>query len=272
MVSRPTNLFACLLVAAAAAAPTSPAAAAGVRARAPIGRSVTLAVYPDPGVAAEPALVAGRVIAPGAADATVTLWQRAAAAARATPLAQVSADAGGAFVFTRAAAPLDQTASLYATALGLRSRSLREQVLASVTLGSATGIVSGASPVALSGRVQPGGHAGEPVLVQQSGPSGWQTIARTTVAADGSFSASPMFGGGRAVTLRAVFPGDARNLEGASDPLDLLVESAQSHRLSLVASANPLTLGQTVTLSGTLGGARSARRARDPARGARSGR
>src|SRR5271167_2925909 len=118
-MSRPTAMFACLLAAAAAAAPMSAAAVAAVRGRAPIARGVTLAVYPNPGVAGEPALVAGRVISAGAADATVTLWQRPAGAARATPLAQVSADANGAFVFTRAGAPLDQTASLYATALGL---------------------------------------------------------------------------------------------------------------------------------------------------------
>lgn len=250
-------MFACLLAAAAAAAPMSASAVAAVRGRAPTARVVTLAVYPNPGVAGEPALVAGRVVSAGAADVTVTLWQRPAGAARATPLAEVSADANGAFVFTRAAAPLDQTASLYATALGLRSRSVREQVLAAVTLGTPTGIVTGASPVALSGRVLPGGHTGEPVLVQQSGVSGWQTIARATIASDGSFSASPTFGGGRTVTLRAVFPGDARNLAAASDPLDLLVEPAQGRAVPLVASANPLTLGQAVTLSGTLGGAGS---------------
>lgn len=250
----PIGLIICLLAGAAGANATIAPAAAGLRLRAPLGRGVTLAVYPSPALAGEPALVAGRVSGPGAPDATVTLWQRPPGAARATVLAQVSAEATGAFVFTRADAPLDQTETLYATAAGLRSHPVHESVAAAVTLAAQSAIVTSGTPVALSGRVTPVAHAGEPVLVQQRLPGGWQTVGRATIAGDGSFGASPTFIGTHAVALRALFAGDAHNLAGVSDPVDLLVQAAPGGRLSLLASSNPLTLGQTVTLSGTLAG------------------
>ncbi len=256
---RPILITTCLLVCAAGTGATTAAAAASGHGRVLPARTITLAVYPNPGVAGEPALVAGRVFASGAADVEVTLWMHPPGAARATPLAQVSADANGAFVFTRASAPLDETASLYATALGLRSRSVREQVAASVTVSAPDATVTSGSPVTLTGRVLPTGHAGEPVLVQQRTASGWQTIARAVVRADGSFGATPTFSGAGAVALRASFGGDAHNLAGVSDPLELLAEPATSGELSLAASSEALTLGQPVTLSGVLaGGAPSA--------------
>ncbi len=253
---RVTSTIACFLVAGAGAVTLTAPALAGVAATsAPAVRAVALSVYPNPALAEEPALVTGRVTGPGAANATVILWQRPAGVARATQLAQVSADGNGAFVFTRADAPLDETTTLYATALGQRSRSVREQVAASVTLSVPSPIVSSGSAVSLTGQVLPGGHAGEPLLLQQRLATGWATIDRVTLASGGGFSASPAFSGVRTVTVRAVFGGDARNLGNTSDPLDLLVESAQQHGLSLVASTNPLILGQSVTLSGTLAAA-----------------
>ncbi len=247
-------LTACLLAGGVASGATVASAAPSGRGRAPATRTITLAAYPNPGVAGEPALVAGRVFAAGAVDVEVTLWMRPPGAARATLLAQVSADANGAFVFTRASAPLDESASLYATALGLRSRPVREQVAASVMLGAPDATVTSGSAVALTGRVLPTGHAGEPVLVQQRSPSGWQTIARAVVGADGGFVAASTFSGAHAVALRAFFGGDAHNLPGVSDPLELLAEPATNGQLSLAASSEALTLGQPVTLSGALAG------------------
>jgi hypothetical protein len=194
------------------------------------------------------------VLGPGAANAAVTLWQRPAGASRTTELAQINADSSGAFVFTRAEAALDQSATVYATALGRRSPLLHQQVAAAVTLTAASPIVSSGAAVQLSGHVLPIGHAGEPVLLQQRAAGGWATIARTTIASDGSFGFTPTFRGVRAVTVRAQFGGDARNLVAASDPLDLLVQAPQSARLSLAASVNPVVLGQSLALSGTLTG------------------
>jgi len=252
------GLTTCLLSLAAVASATAPQALAGPSlSHAPVSPGVVLASYPNPGVAGEPALLAGRVVGVGAGDAPVTLFARVAGAARPTQLAQINADSSGAFVFTRAEAAVDQTATLYAAALGQRSHALRQQVAAAITLSTPSPVVLSGSQVALTGQVLPVGHAGEPVLLQQASASGWTTIARTTVAADGSFAVAPVLRGVHAVTLRALFAGDARNLPGASDPLDLLVQSAEGVGLSLAPSVNPVVLGQPVALSGTLAGSGS---------------
>ena len=248
----------CVVALAVAAAGTAaPALARGGLAHAPVSAGIALVSYPDPAVAGEPALLAGRVTGPGAANATVTLWQRPAAGGRLTQVAQINADSGGAFVFTRAEVAVDQSATLYATAAGRRSPAVHQQVAASVTLTAASPVVLSGSAVPLAGHVVPASHAGESVLLQQRSPLGWTAIGRATVASDGSFAVAPTFRGVRAVTVRALFSGDPRNLAGASDPLDLLVQSPQAAGLSLASSVNPVILGQSLTLSGTVAGAGS---------------
>jgi len=248
---RATLLPACLLAAAFLVAGGAVSDAAGARAPASHAASISLTATPNPSVASEPTLLAGRVTGSGAGDATVTLWRRGTGG-HASMLAQVSADGNGSFVFTRTDAPLDANATIYASALGVRSRAVTEQVTAAVTLSAqTTGATSGVA-VPLSGTVSPTGHAGETVLIQERGSTSWTTIAHATITPTGTFAVTQSFTGARAVVLRAVFNGDARNLAAHSDPLDLVVNAAQKAGLSLVASTDPILAGSSVTLSGTL--------------------
>ena len=248
---RATLIAACLLAGALPAAGAAVAAAGAAGAPSSRTASVTLAATPNPSVASEPTLLTGRVTGPGAGDATVTLWRRGSTA-HATMLAQVNADGAGAFVFTRTDAPLDTNETVYASALGARSRSVTEQVAAAVTLSAQTTAAMSGVPVALSGTVDPTGHTGEAVLVQERDSGAWKTIGRASITAAGTFALSATFTGASIVVLRAELAADSRNEAAHSDPLDLVVSAPQRAGLSLVASSDPIVAGTPVTLSGTL--------------------
>jgi hypothetical protein len=78
---------------------------------------------------------------------------------------------------------------------------------------SATTAVPGAV-VTLSGAVAPS-HAGERVLSEQLGAGGWRTIAKPRFDRYSALAVSYRFAHGGLLRLRAVLPGDERNI--ASD-------------------------------------------------------
>lgn len=244
-------IAACLLSGAVPAAGAAAGTAAGAGSPSGHTASVTLAATPNPSVASEPTLLTGRVSGSGAGDATVTLWRRTSSG-RATMLAQVNADAAGAFVFTRTDAALDTDATVYASALGARSRPVSQQVAAAVTLSAGATAATSGTPDALSGTVFPTGHTGEAVLISQHSSGTWKVVAKASITAAGTFTASPTFTGSETVVLRASFAGDARNQAAHSDLVDLVVAASQRAGLSLVASSDPILAGASVTLSGTL--------------------
>ena len=80
----------------------------------------------------------------------------------------------------------------------------------------------------------------------------WTTLASTYTDASSNFDLSHSWALPGDYTLRAVFPGDARNLEGDSDSITVAVQQKQ-HALFTINSSDPIiTAGQSVTISGTL--------------------
>ena len=162
----------------------------------------------------------------------------------------------------------------FVTVAGRSSRIVHEKVFALVTLAgpSDTSVLTG-TPATFSGSVSPN-HAGEPILLQRQRASGgddWHTIDRARIHADGSFTIVHRFRVPGDANIRAVFPGDRRNLRSPSSVLSLQIEQTQHPNLTVLASANPLDEGQSVTLTGSVAGVTSPQPVTLFARTARTG-
>jgi sugar lactone lactonase YvrE len=83
--------------------------------------------------------------------------------------------------------------------------------------------------------------------------NGGATIATLSVAADGTFSFSNLSLGVGTYQLTAVYSGDAKNSTATSIAVTVVVQLTPT-ATSLSSSANPVTLGQSVTFTATVSG------------------
>jgi hypothetical protein len=123
-----------------------------------------------------------------------------------------------------------------------------------VSLSSSTTTATTGQLVLFSGQVTPG-HPFERILLQEQsslGGTGWATIAASFTGGGSSFVIPHRWARPGDYTLRAVFPGDPRNIAGASDTVTVVVEQRQKLGFTINSSAPIITDGQSVTLSGTL--------------------
>ncbi|HET9075157.1 MAG TPA: hypothetical protein VFN48_11300 [Solirubrobacteraceae bacterium] len=113
-------------------------------------------------------------------------------------------------------------------------RTVHERVAATtLTLSTSASIATTGTPVTFTGTVFPA-HRFQRVLIQaQESATGdvWRTVAVTRTQANSSFSVAHAFRDPGNLTLRALLPGDVRNIAGSSD---LGPATASSH-----ASASP---------------------------------
>ena len=156
-----------------------------------------------------------------------------------------------------------------------RSRTVHERVYALVTFNGPTDTnLTTGTPTTFTGSVSPR-HAGQRILLQRQNAVGpadrWHTIDRARIQADGSYTIVHRFRVPGDANLRALFPGDRRNLPSPSDALSYQISQRQNPQLTIAASANPIDAGQSVTISGQLRGATSPQPVTLHARTARSG-
>jgi phospholipase C len=196
-----------------AAAIPGPGAAAG-------SPGLTLHSRPNPSRIPQLIVLSGSVGGRSGAHARVTLWQRLAGAGRFRRVTSVTADGAGRFTITRSRRSVKTSRAWYVTAGGVRSRLVRQRVRASVSLHSSSKVANAGSLATLTGAVNPS-HAGQQVLLQQRSRSGWQTVARPQLDSRSRYSVHYRPAGGGQVSLRAVFPGDARSARSTSHALTL---------------------------------------------------
>ena len=139
----------------------------------------------------------------------------------------------------------------------VQSPTIDEKVSALVTLtadGNTTTTVNTAQPVRFFGHVAPY-HPFEPVLLQEQNSltgNGWTTIARTTTFGGSNFRFSHRWTVPGTYTLRAVFPGDPRNIAGDSQPVTVTVQQKQVPSFT-INSSNPIIQdGGSTTIAGVL--------------------
>jgi hypothetical protein len=181
--------------------------------------TLTIAAAPNPATAPADVVVSGRLLLSGA-DTKVILYQELPGQTSFHAVARTSTDASGRYKFLRSG--VETNREWFVTAKSGASEMLQLNVHARVTLSAPT-VQPGVLPiVTLIGHVTPN-HAAEPILLQQRELGRWHVIGQTTLSKGSSYVFHQGFTTRGTVALRAVFPGDARNIVSASPTLTLEV-------------------------------------------------
>jgi hypothetical protein len=143
---------------------------------------------------------------------------------------------------------------------GAQSGRRAVRVAAEVTLEGppeGTQILTGApNKVTFSGKVSPADAGAIVVLQRQNAVTGdeWHRIDRGVVAPDGTFTIVHTFVVPGDANIRVLVRSQGRNIPSPSNVLTYEISQAQNPALTIQASADPISFGQAVTISGTLKG------------------
>ncbi len=206
-----------------------------------------------------------------AAGQTVTVFANPAGGGTpASAIGTTTTDEHGNYAFTTPA--LQSNSQLYASADGAQSTRGTVKVSPKVTLtGPADGsqLFTGGGPlirahlrrhglsnkVVFSGTVSPE-DVGATVALQREGSTGaedWHRIGRSTrVGQGGTYSITHTFAVPGDANIRVVVRSHHLNAPAASEPLSYEISQAQNPDLTIESSADPISYGQPVTISGKL--------------------
>jgi hypothetical protein len=217
---------------------------------------VSIVAVPNPIDAGDPVVIVGHLSGPGNAHQPVNLFHRLPNQFRFSFVQSVQTDSHGNYLITRGPGVVDTNRAWFVRSLGARSRTVHEGVHALVTLNASTTQAKTNQPVLFTGHVTPN-HRGDRVFLQrQVGSNGddWKTIDSGRLGPGSNYAIVHRFRvpDEDGLTLRTVIRRDRRNLAGASKPVDLTVQQNQNPNFTLNASQDPISVGQSVTLSGTL--------------------
>jgi hypothetical protein len=253
--------------AAASAAPRHP----GVHARHAGGCRVRLNVAPRLITAGESVLAFGRMSCTGAneeANQTVTLYESSVSSPGYSVAGTTTTDAHGFYQIS--ASDLTTNSSFYVTAGSAQSAPQAVRVAAQVTLaGPPEGVVptnlrtGRHNRVTFTGTVSPADAGARVILQRQNAIRGneWHRIDYGVVGKEGivnsqgSFSITHTFVVAGDANIRVVVRSGGRNAPSSSNILTYEVVQAQNPQLTIESSANPISYGQSVTLSGAVAGA-----------------
>lgn len=249
--------------AAFVAAALTPLAVSGLAAApasaAPL-KHITINVAPNPIVTGDPVVIFGQLTGRNDANALIKLFHRVAGQARFTLVQTTHASPTGAYEFSRADGVVTTNRAWYVRANGVASRTVAERVQALVTLsGPADGsslLTGPAHPYTFSGTITPAKPGARVQLQRQesTGGGGWHTIQTGRAGAGGAYTIVHRFSVPGDASIRVLVAADGRNAQSSSSPLDYQIEQAQNAALTINAQTNPLPVGTTETLSGTLQG------------------
>jgi hypothetical protein len=219
--------------------------------------------------AGESTLIFGTLLCPGgtsAAGQTVTVFQSSAGTPGVGTVGTATTDAAGNYQLTSPA--LFTNSAFYDTAGGVQSESKNVKVSPKVSLsGPPDGaqLFTAAGPflhsghrharntVTFSGTVSPV-DTGATVVLQRENAIGneeWHRIGRGQVGPGGVYSISHTFAAAGDANIRVVVRALGLNTRGASEALSYEISQAQNPALTIQSSADPVSYGQPVTISGT---------------------
>lgn len=226
---------------------------------------LSIAAIPNPINAGDAVVIVGHLSGSPNANQKVNLFHRLAGQPGFSFVQSARTDSHGNYVITRKPGVVDTNRAWYVRSDGVRSHTVRERVHSLVTMTASSTQADSNQPVVFAGHVTPN-HRGERVFLQrQVGENGddWRTIDSGRLGAGSNYRIAHRFRvpNGEGLTLRALIRRDRRNLAGASSSLDLRVAQNQNPSFTLNASADPISSGQSVTLSGVLGSPNNANQA-----------
>jgi hypothetical protein len=237
----------------------APAAAQARRHPSPNGRhNISIAVSDNPVVAGDQLAIFGRLRGPNNGNRVVVLWHRINPRPSFTPVQRTTTDANGFYAFLRPQGVVNTNRNWYVKSLRARSRTVHERVFSLVTLSGppdGSNLETGpAHKVTFTGTVSPLAVGDRVVLQRQNADSGkgWHRIDQTRVQPGGTFTIPHTFRVPGDANVRVLVKATRRNIASVSDVLSYEISQAQNPALTLNSSADPITVGQSTTLAGTL--------------------
>ncbi len=207
----------------------------------------------------------GSVGCPTAANAAaaatpITVEQRALGAGPSSFVAvgTATANADGSYEFTP---PAIDSNAIFRVRFGRRGAHTTVRVAPTITLNSPTagaqtstvhGQARASRRATFTGTVSPAKPGAAVVLQVAYSTDGeqWRSVAIGHVGADGSYSIAHGFRTPGELTIRTVVHPGRLNTPAASEPIGYEVSQPQNPQLTLQSSADPISSGQPVTLSG----------------------
>lgn len=251
------------LLAATSLLALAPAAASAHKHPSPRGRcAINIRVAERQITAGEQVEVKGRLECLPLASAggqAVTLYEYVAGTAGYVPVQSTTTDTSGVYEFKPPA--LSANTSFYVRSHGAQSGRKKARVAVQVTLTGppeGTQIETGApNKQTFSGTVSPADVGARVILQRQNAVTGdeWHRIGFSQVETGGNYTITHTFRVPGDASIRVLVRSDRINSPSASTPLEYEISQAQNPSLTIVSSADPITYGQSVTISGVLAGA-----------------
>lgn len=191
---------------------------------------------------------------------TVTIYERSALSPTFTVAATGTTEKSGAYSIPISGVMYNS--KFYAVANEVRSSVKTERVLAEVKLvGPPEGVqlttlrTGRAHEVTFTGTVTPADEHALVVLQRQNVARGeeWKRIGVGLVGAGGHFEIKHVFRVSGPASIRVVVHAPLLNAPSPSNTLDYEIEQAQNPSLTIDSSADPISYGQSVTISGKVG-------------------
>jgi len=198
------------------------------------------------------------------AEQTVTIEGHTAGTSGYRVLGTTSPEANGSYKLS--SEPLESNTVLFAVVQNSRSRRTKVKVAASVTIsGPSHGIslatrarrtrssAADANQVTFTGTVSPHDGGARVVLQRESATAEeqWRRIGIGVVGEDGTYSISHGFVIPGDVNLRVIIRARGRNLPGISETLSYVIAQRQNSKLTIYASQEELSFGQSVSITGS---------------------
>jgi hypothetical protein len=174
--------------------------------------AVTIGTKPNPSAATGQVVISGRLLRTASTAATVVLWQQLPDQQKFQRMLQTATDAGGNYSITLSAGHVQTNRQWYATADGIRSQTISQEVWGTVTLRETA---ARGRLLTFAGQVTPSSHRGERVLLERRSAHGWQIIARPRLNRASAFTIKQRLPKG-ASELQAILPADKDNVRSAS--------------------------------------------------------
>jgi hypothetical protein len=254
------------VIAATSLLALAPAAASAHKHPGGLGRcSINISVAERQITAGEQVQVAGQLkcipVAGGGGQA-VTLYEYVAGTAGYVPVQSTTTDTSGFYEFKPPA--LNANTSFYVRSHGAQSGRKKAHVALQVTLAGppeGTQIVTGApNKQTFTGTVSPADVGARVILQRQNAVTGdeWHRIGFGQVVAGGptggTFTIIHTFRVPGDASIRVLVRSDRINSPSPSNELDYDISQAQNPSLTILSSADPITYGQSTTISGVLAG------------------
>jgi hypothetical protein len=253
------------LVAVTSLLALAPAAAQARKHSSPNGRCrININVAPRQITAGDPVVIFGRLVCQNRANdanQTVKLFHNVAHAGGFTYIQQTTTDSTGFYEFARADGVVETNRAWLVRAHGAQSGRKSVKVAAQVTLSGPTEgsqlLTGPANKVTFTGTVNPADVGARVILQRQNAVTGneWRRIDAGTVLAGGNYTIIHRFIVPGDANIRVLVRSQGRNIPSPSNVLQYEITQAQNPNLTIQSSADPISAGQSVVISGTVAGA-----------------